>query len=238
MKWIKKIGVEIECAIENDIYHEIDKGYINPDGFEMGGDGSINSDEGCCVEFRSLPTSSLPILLKRLKKLYKYIVEINKTMGLHIHISLKQDDYYYRLCSKRFYDFFFDKLTHSNIYKRNKELRNRINKNNHYAQKIKKYKVIDSQLVDFDDDRYRIINFCKSKHGTIEFRIYPAMKTAEEVLEAIEFTIKVVSEWIKEKKYLRRAVNELTLKKRDERVRVHYINEITDSLLDKKIEVK
>jgi hypothetical protein len=191
----------MEMGIVNQIGVEIEGGFRSSDeeytGFDCESDGSVSCTRGYEREYVSHPHKDLVSLERHLKELYGGVIEINSSMGLHVHVSMKDNTHYWKLSSMKFYKWFVQELTNSNLYRNNSTLRTRL-AGNRYCQKINNSETIDDQLMQTDKggSRYHVINFCKNYHGTIEFRIFPAMNTHTEVMEAIKFVVSSVNKYL------------------------------------------
>lgn len=198
--FLNKIGLEVECAVKSGTPHTFMR-------WRETSDGSISSHNGYAVEFvqkRLFRTRQRT--KKALEEIYPHISEVNKSMGLHIHISVKNDDMYMDFASIRFFKYFVDKLENSPLYEKYYELKRRMEDNNKYAcSAICDYdetKLIQWQITADDKKsvRYHAVNFCYSLHGTIEFRIFPAMEKVEGVTECINFVLDTMKSYIAEGK--------------------------------------
>lgn len=192
-KWIDKVGIEIECAVSE--VHEVG-------GFKVCHDGSISSGDGYAREYVSEPHAypgGLAALTRRVENLYELVSEINESMGLHIHLSLRDDFYYFALSSKRFHDFFLERVRESELFERNPRLRSRLVETR-WARKIEDPSAIDEMLR--GTGKYYAVNYRKDKYGTIEFRIFPALETAADVMEAVELVTTSVNAYLQRKEYV------------------------------------
>lgn len=195
-KWINKVGVEIECAVSE--VHDVD-------GFSVEHDGSLQSDDGRCREYVSDPheyAGELSALRAGLEDLYPLVTEINQSMGLHVHVSLRDDYYYYALSSKRFHDFFIQRVQDSALYERNEALRDRVDHSD-WAEKIQDPAVIDKMLG--GSGKYYAVNYRKDKYDTLEFRLFPAMETPGDVMAAVELVTTTVNAYLHRKEYVTEA---------------------------------
>jgi hypothetical protein len=146
-----------------------------------------------------------------LKALYDIILEINASMGLHIHISLNNDRDYYRLASLKFHNWFIDRLKDTDLWNDCARLRKRVRDNDihpmnrditygYYCQPINSNWTIDKQLKR-RSQKYRRITFMKRKYDTIEFRLFPAMENPEKVMEAIDIVTTSINAYLRQGLY-------------------------------------
>jgi len=186
---IDKIGTEIECGAYR--YDEIP-------GFVLDDDGSINTSNNLVTaEYKSKPTNNLRLLAKRMYKLYDNIGDINETMGLHIHISLKDQTDYFRLCSVRFWKYLYAQFRKTSFWSSNIQkyrLLAHDGRGGEYCENINEPRDIDRT---FSGSRYRAINFdSMRKFNTVEFRFFKAMTSPNEVMKAVKFLIKNINTYL------------------------------------------
>ena len=104
MRYINKIGIEIEGGFD-------DFDYINNIAKKINGsivkDGSLFDFENSePLEFISKPYNKKTELKKDIKKIYDNLIEVNKSAGLHIHLSFKKHSFYTYLFSFKFCEYF------------------------------------------------------------------------------------------------------------------------------------
>jgi len=215
-QWINKIGIEVECGVE------IDEARRDIPGFNITGDGSLRASEGIETELVEYVSEAhkypdqLGDLECSVDDIYRYVNDINDSMGLHIHVSFNRDDWYYHIASKKFHDYFIQRLKNTELWKNNKRLRKRIEggENNvrpsdscdHFCKPLEDGKEIDQQLNRRGSGlKYKRIVYFKHKYDTVEFRLFPAMETPEEVMEAVEITHKAINNYLQEKMYVEKA---------------------------------
>jgi len=132
-------------------------------------------------------------------------------MGLHIHVSLNNDRDYYRLASLKFHNWFIDRLKDSDLWTRNRRLRKRVRNNDihpfssdqsygFYCRPINNNWTIDKQLKN-RREKYRRITFMKGKYDTIEFRLFPAMETASDVMDAVDIVTTSINSYLRQGLY-------------------------------------
>lgn len=111
---------------------------------------------------------------------------LNKTCGLHFHVSLNKA-YYAYIDNQEFYDEFVEmfKTNFPDVYKERK--------NQHYC------KVVHSpnHFKLCSQDRYASVNYCYTKHKTVEFRCYGGSKsTVEGLADMIQKTLNLIGDFI------------------------------------------
>jgi len=134
-------------------------------------------------------------------------LEINASMGLHIHVSLNNNRDYYRLASLKFHNWFIERLKDTDLWNRCPRLRKRVYNDDihpfsdhgygHYCRPLQNSYDIDSQLKR-RSRKYRRITFMKGKYDTIEFRLFPAMENPEDVMEAIDIVTTSINAYLRE----------------------------------------
>jgi len=185
---IHKIGIEIEGEWGRRVPAQI----ISAFGGETKGDGSIRRcEENRCEDLSIIEYTSEAEPIKNLNKFQKLfdalqnareknLFHYNKSMGFHIHISFKPREPA-ELISPEFLNFFEWSLREK--YSQVLEYR----KQSTYA-KIKKNNQDEDALQ--NGDRYKFINLmpAMSKHGTIEFRIWPSNEP-KKMWEYLQWTL-------------------------------------------------
>jgi hypothetical protein len=204
--------VEIECGIDDRTTHT--ERAIRQ--FESVHDGSLQTDKPHAkhTEYVSNPVDykdGLNKLETSIQQLYGIILEINASMGLHIHISLNNDRDYYRLASVKFHNWFIDRLKDTDLWNRSARLRKRVYNDDihpynahrdygYFCRPINNSLDIDVQLKR-RARKYRRITFMKGKYDTIEFRLFPAMENPEDVMEAIDIVTTSINAYLREGLY-------------------------------------
>ncbi len=107
-RYIDKFGLEIEGVWRDDKRIR---------GFNRQEDRSIkrrNTTGGYKIEYVTEPikytSKKLEWIWDKVHELYRDKQEINKTMGLHIHVSLVNDGYLPFLTTMKFYQHFLDRV--------------------------------------------------------------------------------------------------------------------------------
>lgn len=211
-EYIDKVGVEVECGTDGrpEIEH-----------FSAETDGSVRSD-ATESEYVSEPfeyPENKDELENALQDVYGYIVDINDSMGLHIHVSMDNDYWYYALSSLRFHDYFLNKVQESDLIEEYPELRRRLNGDSdgaEFCQEIPDADNIDTMLQRSSDGRsqkYRAVSFQKGKFDTMEFRLFCAMDVHEDVMRAIELVADSINTYIEEEEYMNGAEEKMEVDK-------------------------
>jgi hypothetical protein len=123
--------------------------------------------------------------------------DVNKSCGLHVHTSFKNNTDYMRLMCKDFYDYFVQYMQDWGKrmkFPKTHEFWKRLNGENYYCckayEKCKAHGLIhtpESQVTAKKDSyRYCQINFCHETHGTIECRLFSAFKDPQLILSAVD----------------------------------------------------
>lgn len=213
-QYIDKVGVEIEAATD-----------LRPDinGTEIHYDGTVLSNDGWDqeLEYVTDPFEDIEELMDRVRVIYRYVREVNDSMGLHIHTSLTDEQYHYFLAEMKFIKVFNTILRESDLYEEYRRLRQR-DEHNDYAKKIEQKSKIKKMILGMNQYRYSRINWvAKKDHGTLEFRIFPAVNTAEDVRRAIDIVVEAITVYLDNQLYTDSyEVKEL---EKEEELEVHYV---------------
>lgn len=205
-RFIKAVGIEFEGLYLPGILKEIEKkGFIE----EVKYDGSLHSisedEEG--YEAREVITtpastsSRLNEILEYFDKLYKNEqYRLNRTCGLHYHISVK-DEVFGALCSLEFFKSYivtFNKVApdvfeeRKNNYYCNFFLENVYGRSSNGQIKLTP-RILNKHFGLQSAIRYLAINYCYLKHKTIEFRGYGGEHaTIKGLAEIINATINLI----------------------------------------------
>ncbi len=200
-RYINKFGVELE-TISNGCHSHFWNIHSDP-SIETKNDNEHLHFNEYVTEPLDYP-AQVKTFYNEVKKLYEEIVEINDTMGLHIHLSFKNNDYRDRLISYRFYSYFMSRINELmnklNEYER-KQLKSRIEYNAYSKRNTKNF------FYNMFKSRYRHINYVSLlDHTTIEFRLYPAMETTISVINTLNFTTRVVNSFLQKTNNLKYSV--------------------------------
>lgn len=205
MKYINKIGVELEG------------GWLKPpDGVYP--DGSVRVfSQGCdrancglqfCVRCTGRRPNSYvdgevcspPLTLKQIKLwIEDHIPErVNSTCGTHVHISLKNTQFYSKLMERPFFDYFnkwmkdWGKLMK---YPEDHPFWIRLSGSNGYCRaEFNPNAQID--LREKSNIRRTQLNFCWSFHGTIECRLFHGFTDPEEAFSAVKSYVDCVESYL------------------------------------------
>lgn len=211
---INKIGVELEATILED------SNPTHPTDWKIVSDGSIHSNHsnGKAVEFVTKPLDTMG-LIQTLRKIEKNVIEVNQSMGFHVHFSFKNPADYERLLSKRFFSYFVRKTKQWATKNDDKKLLARFN--NHYC-KTRTTKNIESVLQEQyraeskNSCRYYALNFAKNQHGTLEIRLFPARKRGN--YKYVRVARDIIEEWLTEKKYFEGIEEKITIEETQEAI--------------------
>jgi len=186
---INKIGVEIEGGWNERPMFEGRRTTVH-------GDGSVHSESRLVGEVNSKPFVSRTGIKKWIKQ--NYPEDINKSMGMHIHISVRTDDDYRKLMTKKFYRTFLKnvkewgnemKINEGSAFWVRLEGKNNWCKPLWTKTGLFRKSTIRSQYLATDKGgpRYYIFNFCKRYHGTVECRLFPTFQKEALAESAIDF---------------------------------------------------
>lgn len=178
---IQKIGLEVEGA-------------WNPRaGVDPKHDGSIRGlgNRGLHVgELASAPLESLELAEAWLKD--KYPDAVNDTCGFHVHVSLKPL-HYSRIMHESFGLCFLNAM--EDFWSRFRSepgfdlFRQRLDGQNEYCQKIFRPEQQLFRREAYGDratlPRYSQLNYCWSRHGTMECRLFPCFPKVGHAVEAL-----------------------------------------------------
>lgn len=196
-KYIDKIGVEFEGFFDDKLFNSmVEKKW--PKLFQGAGtDGSLTRSDGMdrlhSLEMRTHPLTSLKLqraidLFTNWQKHKKY--QINKTCGLHYHISLLRQ-YYPLITNPDFFDAYC-KMFSKNwkrmyfVRSQNNYCSSSIHRTNHFSLR--------------PPSRYKMVNYCYRRHGTVEFRGFGGRGAkVKDLAKIIQNTIDLIGETIEKK---------------------------------------
>jgi len=121
----------------------------------------------------------------------------NDTCGAHMHISTHSNGDYICLTDKKFWETFRTKIGrwgNKMNFKKNHEFWKRYEGKNSYCKPEFK----PAEQLYSENTRYTQINYCWSKHKTLEFRILPIFETTDIQIESFYKKIWSVKETIKD----------------------------------------
>lgn len=183
MKYIKKIGVELEG------------GWNSPPPTKTYHDGSVNVSASIVGETCSLPSS-----LRKAKAWIKenYPVVVDSSCGLHFHFSFRNNLSYSRLMTENFHNLF---LCEVEKWGKEKEILSsspfwdRLYDRNKYCRK-KFIPDAQSVLKEKREERYAHLNYCYALHKTLEIRLFPMFKKVDLAISALEFTVEIIEKFL------------------------------------------
>lgn len=182
MKYINKIGVEIEGDFDTDFS---DRDHT---GFEIHSDGSIDingaENEIECV---TDPCTSRREIRAVLRKIYRHLNSVNNSCGLHIHISVKKNEDYMCLFSYSFAKFIYDKALQLKKTELTERFANRFC--TMFIDELDFRRNAENQIKQTDKSscRYFALNYCRNLHETIEVRFFNAVQTVEDAMLYVDF---------------------------------------------------
>ncbi len=174
-------------------------------------DASLSGFSGCNVmgEVVSPPCSNLRDLAEFIQAYYPD--KVNTTSGLHIHVSLESDEDYTLLMQPSFYSYF---RTHVEAWAKANKIKsarfwNRFNNQNYYcARNDRKRSESEETLTEAEmlinhqrqrngsADRYRHLNFCKGKHGTLEVRLFNGLNNPREIFKSVLCVLECIDTYL------------------------------------------
>lgn len=203
---VDKVGIEFEGYFKNTC--PMFRRYEGKGLWSGHGDGSlsfghISSSDYYEREYVTKPMEAeqLSVFLGVMDKHFRDgDYKINKSCGLHFHISLKNTVVYSSICNA---DFFYKvvemfKRNHPTVYNERKEgnysaasWETRYGDENAFLQRHFRKE---------SGDRYHAVNFCYRKHGTVEVRFYGGSKAnIVGLAESIQSVINIIAEKAHEK---------------------------------------
>ncbi|MHA1880432.1 MAG: amidoligase family protein [Candidatus Heimdallarchaeota archaeon] len=195
-KYINKIGVELEAGYVPDLPAE----KIKKLGWKITTDGSIRIKQigNHAYEIVSPPISNIKQLYKGVRFVYRFVREVNESMGLHIHVSFKKKTYYQKVASMSFFYYFLKKLERSDLINEIPNLLYRLQSCSWASNKICPHQIDDQIIAErkMGTIRYTAINFCRTLHNTIEIRIFPAVSEPEQVFKCVNFSIRAINSYL------------------------------------------
>lgn len=227
-QFIDKIGIEVEGGYDPEWDAPRHFG-----AFQRTGDGSLRSKHGDSdkYEYVSEPIKfpdGMDDLEADLRRLYENIIDINMSMGLHIHFSINKEGWLHRLCSERFADFMWARIEMSDLFDNNHRLRDRMAMSDYtdvenphpgrtnYSEKNNRKDIDNALHNNRRGARYRCVNYSAiEKQKTIEIRMFPAMATPDQVIEAVQIVAETVNAFYMQKRYRDGIKGELSLNKDD-----------------------
>lgn len=228
-QYIDKIGIELELGVkrtESGALPSVKK-------FNHVADGSISvsrrkRDNGFkareyvskpCDYNKNWTTDDLNELESGLYRLYKTHEAFgNDSMGTHVHMSFRRPIWKQALASMKFQKHLIKKIEDSDLYDRNKRLRERLD-GVQYSKPFKGHQGIQSTIN--GSRSYRHFTF---RSETIEFRVMPAFNKKRDVRAAVNLLAEAVNSFLWNKKHEFEEQAELKSDKSDSKgVKVEYV---------------
>lgn len=204
---VDKVGVELEAAFDS---------YNTPDEargeWSFTSDGSISTRKGIAREAVSVPMAPEK-MGAALKKLEKHIVSSNKSMGFHVHVSLKERDLYDMMATPEFVEYFKGKLEEFSKQKSYSRIAKRFNNrfctvSSMNEQLIKRQREYTSK----SSERYKFLNFCENLHGTLEVRVFPSSACMNTLTRYTWFVVRTVNEYFDGRNFDKEWTGETTMR--------------------------
>lgn len=214
MERIDKVGVELEggfsehrfylyrFGVSKERHMREERGESDPNSSPRAnpcwhGDGSVSTPSSFNGEVVSLPHSNLAELEAWI--LEHYPNHVNDSCGFHIHMSFKSNLDYSRLMSRRFHRYFLKswETWGKKMDIKSKEFWDRLYEKSTRAKQYckKSFSDPDKQAVG-RGDRYHQLNFCYSKHHTLECRMLPMFQDASIGIRAMRFLVQMTEKWL------------------------------------------
>lgn len=133
-----------------------------------------------------------------------YPSDVNKTCGCHVHMSFRSALMYQRLMDPRYQATVIaelEKWARAKAFEEDHPIWDRLAGKSEYCQhKFFADEQASNARKDYDHFRqgcrYTFINYCFSRHGTIECRGLPMMKTSDLAIEAIQQLFNITSAFL------------------------------------------
>jgi len=169
--YIDRIGIELEGGWDESPKHH-----------SLCYDGSVSTESHHVGEIRTRPFRFGEFLNANAQKsgapwdefFSDYPAEVNKTCGMHVHVSFLHKGYYAALVRREFHDWFLEGLHRFGkaLNIRNESFWKRLDGQNYFCAR-QYYPTPQINARSKRDCRYTAINYCYSLHRTIEFRVLP-----------------------------------------------------------------
>lgn len=126
-----------------------------------------------------------------------YPIEFDSSCGMHIHLSFRNNCEYSKFVCIEFYNFFIDNIRAWANKKgvKSRQFTKRLNLENSYCQTVYSNRNAKQQLQDCGD-RYSIINYCFSRHRTIEIRLSHVWQNKDFAHSYIDEVIHLFNLWL------------------------------------------
>lgn len=157
-----------------------------PEGETMGHDGSVNVEN---TNYKGEIPSKPMVLAELLEWIQRcYPDHVNRSCGMHIHVSFKDNLAYAQLMTPSFYKYFLQEVEKWAIEKKLNEdsiFWERFQGKNSYCKK--EYNAdMQTRMRGKESVRYAHLNYCYSLHKTIEVRLFPAFQKKALTLSAVQ----------------------------------------------------
>jgi hypothetical protein len=205
IKYIRSVGVELEGGMCASKLKEFKEALQQADAFkdvygrlQVGADGSVNVGVECGSEDKAytdlelktwIEVEKLEQLVGFVKLLWSYGFKQNQTCGNHMHLRFRNTFY---VSIFTMYDAVREYLeTYRQTFRNRRKYLQRLH--NNYSRAIVDEEDIAINLL--DDDRYYAINllsFFKHSARTLEIRIMPYARNADEYIRMLTFNLVTV----------------------------------------------
>ena len=210
---LSRVGVELEGGWEDPPQGMFPDGSVEISGHSPY-DNSSCEDHGnyncsdCCPSPVSGEVASQPYPLRSIELLYDWIRNIhpetvNGSCGFHIHISVGSVSLYNVLLYKEFYGGLIpclyawgkkNSITSSRFW-------GRLEKGGQYCGLGTSVSLDRSSI---DRDRYKQVNYCWEKHGTVELRVFPMFRDSNTTISALKMYLEYAERYLR--KYVSKRV--------------------------------
>ena len=196
---VTKVGLELEGGWDREPLTRL--------GIKLEGDGSVKFEDPTKPiphqkgELKSHPMP--PVELENWVKIY-YPQHINKTCGMHMHMSTKYALYYQMLMTVEYPSTivkYMKEWAETNKLPPEHPIWDRLAGKSKYCQHI--FTADDQVLTarrDFDQNakghRYTVINYCHKRLGTLECRLLPMMETADLAVSALNEILSITERFL------------------------------------------
>lgn len=199
-----KIGAEIECIVPRPNIPKFET-LCMANNWEITTDGSIRGFSSKKFVAREIKVgvykiSDMERMLSGVKELLE-LIKVNKSCGLHIHISFTNIADYYKLLNWKFVDAFQKKIVSKFKTKAEKRRLTEPRVSSFCRMYRNEEDFIENtttQLnVSFKNNRYFSVNYnAYAVHGTIEFRIFPATSKFNKFKDYTDLVLNSVENYI------------------------------------------
>jgi len=196
-----ELGVEVECIISHSNLNVVEN-MIRQKNWENGYDGSIRTSNSGDGDGREIKLRYDLVDIDRLFQDYEKLAElikVNKSCGLHFHISFKDPIVYFKLASYDFVKFFQDGITalfttEAERYRLSCRFCSLYASEQNFSTYANKQLNSPSRC---GESRYKAINFnAYNLHKTIEFRIFAPTVKIEVFKKYVLFLLRTIEEYI------------------------------------------